>query len=145
MNACVTRLRALWRDRRGNVLMMFGFALLPMTFGVGMGIDYARAMKSQTKLNAIADASALVAVSKMVMPLDDAIAAGKARLMFDLQSQQVVKAGAVTITNVTVSAVRDATGRRSATVSYTATSGNVFARVLGLNVLKIGGTSTTAS
>lgn len=145
MNACVTRLRALWRDRRGNVLMMFGFALLPMTFGVGMGIDYARAMKSQTKLNAIADASALVAVSKMVMPLDDAIAAGKARLMFDLQSQQVVKAGAVTITNVTVSAVRDATGRRSATVSYTATSGNVFARVLGLNVLKIGGTSTTTN
>ncbi|MFV3517488.1 hypothetical protein ACNJD8_23025, partial [Mycobacterium tuberculosis] len=44
-----------------------------------------------------------------------------------------------------MTAVKDATGRRTATVTYKATSDNVFARILGLNVLNIGGTSTTTN
>ncbi|PVE53471.1 hypothetical protein DC429_12215 [Arthrobacter sp. TPD3018] len=145
MTAFAARLRCLFRDRRGNVLMMFGFALLPLTFAVGMGIDYARAMTAQTKLNAIADASALVAVSKLVMPFPDVMAAEKATMMFTLQSQPVLGAGSVRITRLVVTAVKDATGRRTATVTYKATSDNVFARILGLNVLNIGGTSTTTN
>lgn len=145
MPAFAARFRSLFHDRRGNVLMMFGFALLPLTFAVGMGIDYARAMKAQTKLNGIADASALVAVSKLVMPFPDPIAAEKATLMFNLQAQTVLGQGSVKLTSLKVTAVKDNTGKRVATVTYKATSGNVFARVLGLNVLNIGGTSTTTN
>jgi len=141
----LSRLRDVRRDRRGNVLMMFGFAVMPMTFAVGMGIDYARAMKSQTKLNGVADAAALVAVSKIAMPLDDKTAADQARQMFLIQAQSVLGPGAVQLTNVTTTAVKDSTGRRTASVTYTATSGNVFARVLGLRVLNIGGASSTTN
>ena len=59
--------RCLRADRRANVLMIFAFALMPMTMAVGMTIDYARAARLQTKLNAVADAAALTAVSKPQM------------------------------------------------------------------------------
>jgi Flp pilus assembly protein TadG len=53
------------RQRRGAVMMMFAMALPVLTFAIGMGIDYARAMKAQTKMNAVADSAALSAVSKV--------------------------------------------------------------------------------
>lgn len=138
-------LRSLFADRRGTVLMMFGFAVIPLIFAVGMGIDYARAMKSQTKLNAVADAAALIAVSKTVMPFSDDLAANYALQMFQLQAQAVLDPGQVTITGVTATAPTDANGRRTATVRYTAKSGNAFAGVLGLGFLNIGGTSVTTN
>ena len=64
----ITRLlKRLCRDNRGNVLMIMGFAILPITFATGMAIDYARAARLQTKLNAAADAAALAAVTLPMM------------------------------------------------------------------------------
>ncbi|WP_242098304.1 pilus assembly protein TadG-related protein [Sphingomonas sp. CROZ-RG-20F-R02-07] len=137
--------KRLRHDRRGNVFMIFAFALIPLTFATGMGIDYARAMKSQTKLNAVADAAALVAVSKTVMSLDDNSAAGYATQMFQIQSQSVLNNGSVKLTSLSTSAPTDSTGRRTATVSYVATSSNIFANILGLPLLTIHGTSQTTN
>ncbi|MCP3735142.1 pilus assembly protein TadG-related protein [Sphingomonas sp. RP10(2022)] len=145
LHALIATLRAARRDVRGNVLMLFGFAVPPMTFAVGMGIDYARAMKSQTKLNAIADAAALVAVSKTVMTLPDAAAATYALQMFQIQAAAVLGPGQVQITSLTATAPTDSNGRRTATVKYTGTSGNAFARILGMGSLNIGGTSVTTN
>ena len=47
------------RHRRGAVMMMFAMALPVLIFAIGMGIDYARAMKAQTRMNAVADSAAL--------------------------------------------------------------------------------------
>ena len=138
-------LRRLSADKRGNVLMIFGFAVLPLTFATGMGIDYARSMKSQTKLNAVADAAALVAVSKSVMSLPDAAAAGYALQMFQIQDQSVIAGGQVQITALSATSPTDSNGRRTATVSYTATSTNFFAKLLGLPYLTIHGTSQTTN
>ena len=66
-SAVVRLARALRADRRGNIMMMTGLAIIPLTFVIGFGVDYAKAEKLQTKLNAAADAAALVAVD----PLDD--------------------------------------------------------------------------
>lgn len=79
LSAFLARLRA---DRRGNILMIFGFALVPITFATGMAIDYGTAMRIQTDLNAAADAAALSATSLSMMdkPLPDAEA--QARIMF---------------------------------------------------------------
>src|SRR5687767_14276509 len=79
-------LRSLRADQHGNVMMMFGFALIPMMFATGMGIDYARAMKAQTKLNAAADAAALLAVSQTMMLQSDKAACDRAREMFLAQA-----------------------------------------------------------
>ncbi len=138
----VARLRA---DRRGAAFMIFAFALLPLSFAVGMGIDYARAMKAQTKLNAIADAAALTAVSKPVMAAPDSTAAGFAITMFNTQAAAVVAGNQIQITSLTAVAPTDANGRRTATVTYTATSHNLFSRLLGMGVLNIGGTSQTTN
>lgn len=137
--------RAIRRDRRGSVLMIFGFAVIPLVFAVGMGIDYARAMKAQTKLNAVADAAALVAVSKTVMSVDDTSAASFATQMFLVQAQSVLANAQVTLTGLTTAAPTDKNGRRTATVTYTGQSTNAFARILGLSSLTIRGTSVTTN
>ncbi|MGQ7478407.1 pilus assembly protein TadG-related protein, partial [Streptococcus suis] len=94
-------------------IMIFAFALLPLSFAVGMGIDYARAMKAQTKLNAIADAAALTAVSKPVMAAPDSTAAGFAITMFNTQAAAVVAGNQIQITSLTAVAPTDANGRRT--------------------------------
>ena len=139
-------LRRIRRDTRGNVFMMMGFALLPLTFATGMGIDYARAMKAQTKLHAGADAAALTAVSKPLMPLPDATAAAYAVQMFNAQAQSVLGNNNDTITGRTVTAPTDPnTGRRTATGTYTATSPNFFSGLLGMATLSIHGVSQTTN
>ncbi|MGR6329798.1 pilus assembly protein TadG-related protein [Sphingomonas sp. XXL09] len=145
MVSLIALLRRLRANRRGGVFMIFGFGLLPLSFAVGMGIDYARAMKTQTKLNAIADAAALVAVSKQVMTIDDTTAALLATQMFNTQAQALIDANQARITSLTVTAPKDSTGRRVATVVYTAQSPNNFARLLGMANLNIGGRSTTTN
>ncbi|RZJ99039.1 MAG: hypothetical protein EOO76_16310, partial [Novosphingobium sp.] len=78
-------LRRLRHDRRGNVMMILGFAMIPMTFGVGFGVDYTRAMKLKTRMDAAADAAALAAVNVTAMQKDDATAKEAARKMFNAQ------------------------------------------------------------
>lgn len=56
-----SQFEALRRDRRGNVALMFGLALIPIIGFVGAAVDYSRAADFKTKLNRAADAAALVA------------------------------------------------------------------------------------
>lgn len=133
------------RHRRGAVMMMFAMALPVLLFSIGMGIDYARAMKARTKMNAIADSTALSAVSKTAMSMTDASAVTYARSIFDTQIAGLVGSGEIAITNVAISAPTDANGRRNAVVSYTGVSNNVFASILGLNTLAISGQSATTN
>lgn len=141
----VRLLRAALRHRRGNVMMLFALALPVLTFAIGMGVDYARAMKAQTKLNAIADAAALSAVSKAKLGVSDSDAAAYAAQVFQAQAKGVGGEGAIQITGLTVQAPTDANGRRNATVRYTATSSNAFAQILGLKTLPISGLSATTN
>src|SRR5690349_3552301 len=81
--------RRLLKDRRGNVLMFYGFAVIPLMFSVGMGVDYARAMKAQTKLDAAADAAALNSVSQTMMLQSTTAACNAARALFESQSAAI--------------------------------------------------------
>ncbi|KRE16868.1 hypothetical protein ASE63_14195 [Bosea sp. Root381] len=55
------RFRAFREHERGNVLIMFGFALVPVIGLTGATIDYARATNAQQVLNAAIDSAALMA------------------------------------------------------------------------------------
>jgi Flp pilus assembly protein TadG len=55
------RLRALRSDERGNVMVMFGFALVPVIGLTGATIDYSRATSARQVLNAAVDSAALMA------------------------------------------------------------------------------------
>ncbi|MFS0770935.1 TadE/TadG family type IV pilus assembly protein [Sphingomonas sp. 1P08PE] len=160
--------RRLWRDRRGNMLMIFAFSVLPITFATGMGIDYAAAMRLQTRLNAVTDAAALSAVTSPMMKegMDDACAA--ARSTFESQAAnitgltintKVLTGLTITITDTLatggpVTVICPAVGAptnipsalplsRTAAVTYTARSANSFAGILGRDTLGIGGTATS--
>ncbi len=54
-------IRRFRRDQHGNVLMMFGLALVPMMGVVGVAIDYSRASNARQALNAAIDSAALMA------------------------------------------------------------------------------------
>ena len=60
-------LKDLRRDERGNMTIMFAFAVIPLLLSVGLGIDYASATARQTQLNGIADAAALSAVTPAML------------------------------------------------------------------------------
>ncbi len=68
LRAAISRLRTLVRagarSERGNVLVTFAFALIPLLGMVGAAIDYSRAARVRTQMLAAADAAALGAVAK---------------------------------------------------------------------------------
>jgi Flp pilus assembly protein TadG len=48
-----------WKNRKGNVGIMFAAAAVPLMLAAGMGIDFVRANRTQTILQGAADAAAL--------------------------------------------------------------------------------------
>jgi Flp pilus assembly protein TadG len=53
--------RSFAADRRGNVAIMFGIALVPILGIIGVVVDYGRATSARTELNAAIDSAALMA------------------------------------------------------------------------------------
>lgn len=153
-------IRRIVGDRRGNVMMIMGFATIPMVFATGMAIDYSGAARLRTKLNAVADAAALAAVTTPMMSQSKDSSAIAAYNMFTSQAANIkgleytitgplIKSDA-TVTSYDYGAFKilitqtNSTGiNRTAVVSYKARSQNSFARVLGMTTLPISGSSTT--
>jgi Flp pilus assembly protein TadG len=144
-------LARLRRNRRGNVLMIFAFAMVPMVFATGMGVDYTRAARLQTKMNAIADAAALSAVTQPMMLQSEDAATAAARAMFIAQSNELGSDLVFDGTNpddltITVTPVYNATSPgRVATVTWKAESQNAFGGILGRPTIPIAGTSTSTA
>jgi Flp pilus assembly protein TadG len=137
----ILRLRA---DERGNVLLLTGLSIFILAFVTGMGVDYSRAMRLQTKLNAAADAAALAAVTQPMMLNDNATATTAATNIFTTLSTGLPGLLALTPT-VTVTGNNSVTSTRTVVVSYTAASSNAFAGILAIATLAIHGTSTATA
>ncbi|MBB4154245.1 Flp pilus assembly protein TadG [Sphingomonas jinjuensis] len=141
------------------MLMMMGFAVIPLTFSTGMAIDYVRAARLQTKLNAVADAAALAAVTTPMMSKTSADACAQARLLFVnqttgldglvinvLDSTQLavsVTDNASTGSCSTTKSASSTAYNRTASITWTAQSTNSFSGVLGMRTITIGGKSET--
>lgn len=136
---------SLRRDRRGNVLMIFAFAVGPVTFATGMSIDYGSAMRMQTKLSSAADAAALAAVSHQVMSWDKALAEQAARQLFVIQTQGTpglsINYLDKTQFDVVITETSASVNTRTATVTFRGTSANKFTSILGVSTLTIKGTA----
>jgi hypothetical protein len=46
MKKFAAKMRAFLRSERGNIAMMFAVALVPLMIGAGVGLDFARAIRS---------------------------------------------------------------------------------------------------
>ncbi len=58
-HALVRGLRSFARDRAGNVAILFGIALIPILIGVGIAVDYGRALIVHERMANAADAAGL--------------------------------------------------------------------------------------
>jgi len=140
------RLREFRADARGNTMILFGFALIPMVGITGAALDYSRAVTLRSELNAIADSAALQAVSMTsIAALPNTPDNGKASAESFFRGEARTLKEQFTLDNVTVTVKKSVTDI-TATVSYTATSPNYFMPVLGLQTTAVHGsaTSTTA-
>jgi len=140
-------LRSLANDHSGNVYLIVGISLIPMTLALGIGIDYSRAMRLQTKLNAVADAAALTGVSSKMMEHSATEAHDAAVSMFNAQSVGLPglvydSSTGLTVTVATSGALNSG---RTVTVTYSARSTNAFAGILGSLTLPINGSATATA
>jgi Flp pilus assembly protein TadG len=136
-------------DRKGNVLLTMGFAIVPLTFAVGFGVDYARAMRLQTHLNAAADAAALAAVDPAMILQPATASSAAATNMFNSQAALLSGYQNLQMTPTIADSVSASSGPmsylRKATVSYTAQSVTLFGRLLGAATLTVRGTSSASA
>jgi Flp pilus assembly protein TadG len=139
----ISNLRRFASDRKANIAMSFALLLLPVTFAVGMGIDYATAARKKTQLNAAADAAALAAVTPAMMSQTDATAIAAAKNMFNAQIAKIPGLN-LSPSNLNVN-VTDSGLSRTVVVSYNASSQNAFSGILGRQTLSIAGSSTASS
>jgi len=137
--------RRLRHDRRGNVLMLVGFAIIPMTLATGMSIDYARAARLKTKLDAAADAAALSAVTQTAMKLSDDVAAQNAKNIFNGQVVGLPGLDYDSTAGVNTAYAQQSggvTNSREITVTYTANSINAFGGLFNMAKIPLTGSAT---
>jgi Flp pilus assembly protein TadG len=125
-------LRDFVRERRGNVAILFGFALIPMLLGIGLAVDYGRALLVRERMADAADAAALAIVS---WPgLSEAEQKTKAQQFFDANYSASTLGTAGTV-NVSVSGA-------NTTVTVSGTVDTTFMSLANVNHIDVGASST---
>jgi len=138
--------RSFLKNRDGNFVILFALMLPATLFIVGMTIDYSRAARLRTALNAAADAAVLAAVTPAMMQQPPAVGEAAATNMFNAIADSLngLVPGATSVT-VTISNPGGNLLQRSVTVEYVAESENIFAGILKTPFLGLHGTSTSAA
>lgn len=135
----------LLRQERGNVIMIFAFSLIPLVFGAGMVIDYSRAARLQTKMNAITDATALYAVSAPMLKNSVEDTTTRANAFFEDQAAELNGLIYGKDVKISITETLSPTLQRNVTVTYAAASSNIFGAILSSASIAIGGTASAKS
>ena len=78
------------RSKRGNVAIIFALTLLPITFLIGMVINYSEASQKRVILDAAADAAALAAVDYQAMTQSASAAQTMAQNVFNAETANIM-------------------------------------------------------
>jgi Flp pilus assembly protein TadG len=139
----IAALRRFAGDRKGNVAIMFGIALMPIVFLTGMGVDYTVAAQKKAMLDAAADAAALAAVTPTLMSQPSSASITAAQNMFNSQVANISGLN-YAAPNLSVTAADNGL-QRTVTVNYTASSQNAISGVLLQNSWPLAGSSQSTS
>src|ERR1700733_14628804 len=82
-------LKRLVGNTRGNVAVIFALSVVPVSFLVGMGIDYGQAAMRYDQLSSAADAAALAAVTTTMMASNDQASINAATNAFNAQASGI--------------------------------------------------------
>ncbi len=115
-------------ERSGAVMLIFGIVLVPMLLGIGLAIDYSRALKTKQNLAQALDASALAVGSWP--DLSEAEIKQKAQDFFDA-NYSASSLGTPSALNV---AVMDG----KITISATSDVDTTFMKMTGINQMSVG-------
>jgi Flp pilus assembly protein TadG len=135
-------LRQLFRrfkqSRSGNVAIMFGLTCIPLLIAIGVAVDYTRVTDIRAKLDGVADAATLQAVSKNANPFVTTPTQAQVQQYFNTLAANVQGA---TI-NTTQATITPSVTNLSVTLNYTAQIPTVFGGIIGTNSVAVSGTST---
>lgn len=87
------KLSAFKREKRGNVAIIFGLAVIPLMLGAGMAVDYARAVTAKNSMQSASDAAALAAAAMSGASDADRIAMAKSVFSANFQPTKSVTPG----------------------------------------------------
>jgi len=133
----ISSLRALRRDRRGNVAVIFALATLPIVSLVGAAVDYSRATSARAAFQAALDSTALMLSRANPGSMSQSALAAQATSYFNaLFNRPEAK-------NVAISASYTSSGGSQVTLSGSASIDTDFMGIMGYKTLTITGTSTT--
>lgn len=125
-------------DRRGSFSLHFALALVPLLGIAGGALDYSYSATVKLKLDAAADAAALVAVGRSNLYTDATSAKISAESSFTGQVTGIKRA---TLSSLDVS-VTDSGLSRSATVSYSASVSTTLLQIVGIKSITMSGVSS---
>lgn len=144
-------LRKFAADTGGNVALIFGLALLPVTGAVGAAVDYSNANKVRSWLTAAADSASVSSIAKASpamasaakMRRDGTVSAGvkDALAIFDAEIQG--KTG-FKLANVKATVVK-AQSTVTSTIEFTADVPTYFMGILGHKSVRVSGKSAAAN
>jgi Flp pilus assembly protein TadG len=86
------------KSRKANVAVIFAITIVPTIYLLGMGIDYTRARRRQSQLDAAADAAAIAAVTPSMMAQSTTVAQTTATNIFNTKVNAI--AGGLTATPI---------------------------------------------
>ena len=151
MSAFFTAITHLFRNRSGNVAVIFAIACIPVVSAAGCAVDYSMATRMRAKMQSAADAASVAAVSQKspgylqaaAMTGNGTVSAGvtDADNVFDGNMSPITgysnlsRTGLVTKTGVQL----------TSTVQFSAQVPVTFMKVLGYQNLSISGTSSASA
>jgi Flp pilus assembly protein TadG len=142
------------RDRRGNIAVIFAFALLPVLSAIGCATDYSLASRMKAKMQSAADAAAVASISEnsagyiaaTKMTSDGSVSVGvtDASNIF-LGNVPAVGNGYTGNPLKTLPTVIKTGSNLTSVVTFTAQVPTVFMNVAGFSSLTISGSSSASS
>jgi Flp pilus assembly protein TadG len=139
------------RDKRANVAMIFGIAVVPLISAMGCAVDYSMATRMRAKLQSAADAASVASLSQnsagyiaaAAMTGNGSVTAGvtEANNIFD------GNVGTITgYTNLTRTSTVTKTGiKLASSVTFSADVPTIFMKVVGMQKVTVTGTSKSSA
>ena len=130
----------------GNIALMWAASLFPAVLLFSGALQYSIALSAQTKLNAIADAAALSAVSSSAAAAYESSGTTEKTYATNLFNTQASALQGITINSLAVNVVASSSpATLTATVTYTATVKSMVPGMLGSFFKSVSGASTASS
>lgn len=123
----LSRMAALWNDRRGNVAMMFGLAAIPFFAFGGLAVDYSRAMMVKNRLSSALDATALAVAGQTGQTEAQLRTSANAYFLANYPDSELGTPSALQITFAD----------RQITISATATVDTLIMGLIGYNTMTV--------